>query len=239
MRWIFVTLLLVNAAFFLWESALIVREPPVVSAAVVVRPGQSQSLISLQLLSEVKKERSLKQQEPEFLPLAKPTGSIETLCTLVGPFSQLLAAENMLENLRALEVIATMQDLEVPEGAGYWVYLPPEVSRKAALRRLRELQSRGIDSYVIPKGDLANGISFGMFSRKELADKRLEAMRLQGYKAKINQVERSHRELWLMLPAGEVDKVAEEFWLHHAPKESLLERRQNYCLGVATESKYL
>ena len=236
MRWIFVTLLLLNAVYFLLKGEVVMHEQPAVSVAMV---SSNQSLKSLQLLSEVSKGQQLRPQALELLPLEEPTEGVESLCTLIGPFSELLAAENILEHLRALEVEATMQNVEVPEGPGYWVYLPPEDSRKAALRRLRELQSRGIDSYVIPKGDLANGISFGMFSQEALADKRLEVMRRQGYNAQMDEVKRSHSELWVMLPAGEVDKVAAEFWLYHAPKESLLERRQNYCLGVATESNYL
>tara|TARA_B100000767_G_C19657437_1_gene489502 strand:+ start:313 stop:1026 length:714 start_codon:yes stop_codon:yes gene_type:complete len=237
MRWIFVTLLLLNAAYFLWHGEVGMLDRSV--GMPVVEVTSAQSLKSLQLLSEVKNKLLLKGREPELLPQVQSTEGAESLCTLVGPFSQLLAAENMIENLQALEIVASMQNLEVPEGPGYWVHLPPEDSRKAALRRLRELQSRGIDSYVIPKGDLANGISFGMFSRKALAEKRLKVMQAQGYDAEINQVKRSHQELWVMFPAGEVDKVADEFWLHHAPKESLLERRQNFCLGVATEGKYL
>lgn len=225
MRWIFISLLLVNVGFFAWWfSGPVSEEVEVKSSLQVTTVGE------LKMLSEID-EGSV-----ERLVLSVDTVDAgEALCTLVGPFSELVVAENVVENLQALEISLSLRNIEVPEGSSYWVYLPPEESRKAALRKLRELQAKGIDSYVIPKGDLANGISFGVFSRKLLADRRLEAMNAQGYGAKLHEVKRSHSEVWVMLEAGESEKVSEEFWQKLAEREESLERRENFCLGVASE----
>lgn len=226
MRWIFISLVVANAGFFMWWW---LPEPEVESEP--VRNASSFAPIGeLRMLSEMDK------QPIERLALSRDSDEAgEALCTLVGPFSELVVAEHVVENLQALEVSLEVRNIEVPEGSSYWVYLPPEESRKTALRKLRELQAKGIDSYVIPKGDLANGISFGVFSRKVLADRRLEAMNAQGYAAKLHEVKRSHSEVWVMLDAGESEKVSEEFWQKLSERQESLERRENFCLGVASE----
>lgn len=234
MRWIFISLLVVNFIAAIW----MVMSPKPVEVAEPTAALVEDSLPELKLLAEVERDSLVVlAAQKDLLQLGADRG--EALCTLVGPFSKRVTAENAVENLQALEIEVSLQDVEVPGGAGYWVYLEPEESRKMALRRLRELQAKGIDSYVIPKGELANGISFGMFSRKDLADKRLDVMVQSGYEARIFEIKRSHSEVWVMLAAGEVGKVAEEFWLRLAEIEPSLEKRQNYCLGVASDDKFL
>lgn len=157
------------------------------------------------------------------------------LCTLLGPFSASVDAEPLVQRLRSLDVDAEVRDLEVPDGRGYWVYLPPELSHRAALRRLHELQAKDIDSYVIPRGELANGISFGMFSRSELAQARQQEMLDQGYGAQIREIERTHRETWIMLPPGQARRLGDNLWQELLASVEGLERRQNFCPGVASE----
>ncbi|MCW8196843.1 hypothetical protein F6455_18790 [Proteobacteria bacterium 005FR1] len=157
------------------------------------------------------------------------------LCTLVGPFSELLKAEYFQERLAALDVLASVQELEVPGEVSYWIYLPPRESRKQAFNEFRELQAKGIDSYVIPKGELANGISFGMFSQPNLAKSRLEDMRSRGYAAELKEVTRTYKEIWAVAAAAEAAKLAPESWLQVMASEDNLERRQNFCPAVASE----
>lgn len=157
------------------------------------------------------------------------------LCTLVGPFSELLRAEYFQERLAALDVVATVQDLEIPGEVSYWIYLPPRESRKQAFNELRELQAKGIDSYVIPRGELANGISFGMFSQPNLAKGRLEDMRSRGYPAELKEITRTYKETWVVAPSAEAGKLGPESWLQVMASENNLERRQNFCPPVASE----
>jgi hypothetical protein len=57
-----------------------------------------------------------------------------------------------------------------------------------------KFQAKNIDSYIIPSGELANGISFGMFNDQSAAQSRLEEIRMQGYQPKLREVERTHSE---------------------------------------------
>ncbi|MFT5083703.1 MAG: hypothetical protein ACI9Y1_001748 [Lentisphaeria bacterium] len=156
------------------------------------------------------------------------------LCDLVGPFEDHDIAKDFVERLGAIEVASIVTDIELPAGPGYWVYLVPEATRKDSLRRLSELQARGIDSYVIPKGELANGISLGMFSKKALAEARVKEMQSIGLIVNVDEIERSYREIWVVLDWGEGAKMSELTWKRVMEGIKLLERRQNYCLDVAS-----
>ncbi|WP_439136339.1 SPOR domain-containing protein [Pseudomaricurvus sp.] len=162
-------------------------------------------------------------------------GDERAVCTLVGPFKEPLPAEYFVERLGALDVKASVELLEVPGDPGFWVYQAPESSRKAALRRLHELQAKGIDSYVIPKGELENGISFGLFSDRGRAEEQLESVQSSGYQADIRTVPRSFEEIWVSMAAGEAEKIGSERWLELLNREDDLEKRQNFCPDVASE----
>jgi len=233
MRAIFFVLVMANAlllaSYWLADPA----EPP-------ARPGASlpSGAAELALLSE----RGDGAEPPAPAPSVSEEHLVETaelgegaLCTLIGPFSASADAEPLMQRLRSVDVDAEVRDLEVPDGRGYWVYLPPELSHRAALRRLHELQSKDIDSYVIPRGELANGISFGMFSRSDLAEARRREMRDQGYDAQIREIERTHRETWITLPPGQARRLGDNLWRELLASASGLERRQNFCPGVASE----
>jgi len=157
------------------------------------------------------------------------------LCNLLGPYADIPAAESAAERLTALDVEARVRALEVSDGPGYWVYLPPEPSERAALARLHELQARQIDSYIIPRGELAQGISFGMFSRDSLAQQRRDSLRELGYEARIREIERSHTETWVVVPLSQGRSLGDSLWRELLAEAPGLERRQNFCPGVASE----
>ncbi len=162
-------------------------------------------------------------------------GGGKLLCELVGPFESSGVASDFVERLKAIEVGASVRDIELPAGAGYWVYLEPKPTRREALRVLSELQSKRIDSYVIPKGELENGISLGMFSKKTLSDARVKEMVSIGLEPLVEEIERSYREIWVMLNAGADAKMSSLSWQRAMEGIKGLERRQNYCLDVASQ----
>lgn len=155
-------------------------------------------------------------------------------CTLVGPFKKHLPAEYFVEHLQARNLDARVVMLEVPGKPNYWVFQKPETSRKAALRRLHELQAKGIDSFVIPKGDLENGISFGVFSELKRAESLAAEIRGRGYAAEVRPRPRTFEEIWVSLSTTEAGKIAAESWLELLNREVGLEKRENLCPPVAS-----
>lgn len=232
MRSIFIALVVINIVVFgaLWFA----REPMANVPTVSERRAPLPHGESLQLLSEVLGETK---RVPTNISVPKPTadaaGPASELCTMVGPFAQLLHAEYMVERLLAMELKAAIQPVDVPGGAGYWVYLSPEISEKEALRRLYEIQAKKIDSYIIPSGELANGISLGIFNERAAADRKVEELRSQGYEPKVREVARTTSETWVALPSSEAEKINAEMWVELLGRYPGLEKRQNFCLGVA------
>lgn len=254
MRSIFLSLIVLNVALFVfyWLQSGSVSVAAEEGAAEVVRSGDAQLLVLLDELeatelSEMLAAKARVQFQPEGvvsggeLPDALLPAELEaplpeaSMCTYVGPFKALLPAEYFVEHLSALEVAAEVQRVEVPGEPSFWVYQAPESSRKAALRKLHELQAKGVDSYVIPKGDLENGISYGLYNREARAKDRLAVILKKGYAAEIRRVDRAFEEVWVSLGVSEAEKVGQELWFELMNREDGLEKRQNFCPDVASE----
>lgn len=156
------------------------------------------------------------------------------LCTMVGPYAQLLHAEYLVEKLAALGVAAQITNVGIKDGEAYWVYLPPEMSEKEALRRLYELQKKNIESYIITKGELTNGISFGRYADGLEAEEKMKAIKAQGYDAQIKSIPKTINETWVLLESGADEKISQSTWLDLMSQQQNLEKRQNFCLGVAS-----
>lgn len=238
MRWVVGGLIFVNAVALIWQIVANSADEPAPSPPPVTNTELANAP-SLKLLSELDERTLLEMRRSKAVARTRQRSTPEpehALCTLVGPFSKMLRAEYFVERLNALELQSSVQELEIPGELGYWVYLPSQGSRKQAFNQLRELQAKGIDSYVIPRGELENGISFGMFSKKNLAEQRLEDMRSQGYDAQLKEVARSYKEIWVVLRPGQVGQLSAEAWqeLLIDDEEDKLDRRQNYCPPVAS-----
>jgi hypothetical protein len=191
---------------------------------------------SLRLLSEANLDSVAR------TPIESPKGSAAKsevlMCTIIGSFEKLLSAEYFTERLQALGLAVRIGEITVASKPNYWLQLSPESSRKEALRRLRELQRRGIDSYVIPSGDFENGISLGMFSDRDRALKLQQKIRAQGYQPKITEVAREQKEIWVFLPPGEAAKLALDRWVELMSSDQYLQKRQNFCSDLASARNF-
>lgn len=236
MRWIVASLVLLNIAAFvyfqLFAEAKSANTVAVSNSA--SREGAAQSITLLSELGDKQQIESVRVEPSQPQPAARSLAVNEPLCTLVGAFKKLLKAEYFVERLQSLGLNAEVKNVVVNSEPGYWLHLPPEKSRKDALRRLSELQRRGVDSYVIPSGNLANGISLGMFSNKQRAEAMLASVGSQGYKPEIVNVPREQKEIWAFLPQGEAAKLSDERWSELLSSEEYLQKRQNVCSDLAS-----
>ena len=221
MRWIFASLALANIVMLVYF--LFVDE----NTIQVNQPLSNSARGNLVLLSE--RDKISRHQPLSVSTTEKITTADDTLCTLVGPFASLLRAEYFTERLAALDVAANIKELTVNTGSNHWVYLKPEISRKEALRRLAELQKKGIDSYIIPTGNLANGISLGIYTSRERAVTMHDRAIEMGYKPEITDLPRQQQQIWVFLTANQASALDEEMWLNLLANENPIERRKNIC----------
>lgn len=235
MRAIFILLLAGNLAFFGYHYFLADKNE---AAPYVKTPQIPTKNEGLQLLTE-QADASL--ARPRVKPDVRVDDSPASLkpdaefCTMIGPYGQLLQAEYAVERLVSLGAVAHIVPVEIKEGESYWVFLRPEVSEKEALRRLYELQKKNIESHIITKGELTNGISFGRFADYADAEARSNEIKKQGYDVSIKMLPKMIHETWVVIDAGFAEKIDETVWVDLLAKETALEKRQNYCLGVASQ----
>jgi hypothetical protein len=106
---------------------------------------------------------------------------------------------------KALEPLALGTRLghrRTEETANYWVFIPPQGSRQAALKKAAELKARGVEDYFIvgDESDSRWALSLGVFRTPEAAQARLAALREQGVRSAIvGSRETLVPKLWLQV----------------------------------------
>jgi len=83
------------------------------------------------------------------------------------------------------EVVISRESADPSER--WWVHLPKFESEARAREVLKELQARGIDSFLIRTGELTGGISLGVFSFQSRAERTRADFIARGYAAVITR----------------------------------------------------
>ncbi|TDQ36368.1 SPOR domain-containing protein [Thiopseudomonas denitrificans] len=194
MRLILLVLVAANIAYFAWQNYFNIY--PERSVPVRVVESQVNGLPSLVLLSESRVERSWQQTNP-VVPQGLPGGRI-----LLGGFVSRDEVDELRQRLLGLGIAGQVVQKDVPAEEEFWVYMPPLSSRAATLRLLKELQARKLDGYLITQGELANGISLGIFPHENSAEAVLERLQMAGYQAQIKKISRNQTAYWFEVSAA-------------------------------------
>lgn len=194
MRWIFLSLLMANLAVFGWYGYQYSMSEPVKETPPPINETLTEGK-RLMLLSERKQAQSTSSTQPRIEPIRR--------CDVVGPYRDNIDARHMNARVQSVGLTGHILNLnKAGTSAQYWVYLEPRPSRAAALKTLKSLQKRKIDSFVITKGELANGISLGVFRSKVSADKLEARMKKLGLDVKAKTANSKEREYWVELEEG-------------------------------------
>jgi hypothetical protein len=120
------------------------------------------------------------------LPVLKPKAVTEAAgsCVEWGGFS-VAEAPRAEQALEPLALGARLAQRRSEETAGWWVFIPAQVNRAAALKKTAELKALGIDDYFIiqDEGKMRWAVSLGIFSSEEAARSRLESLRAKGVRS--------------------------------------------------------
>lgn len=183
MRLVFLLLLLANVAFFAWSRYY------------------APSAESAPLARQVDPEK-LKIVLPRDLPpMSQKSSSALTGCLEWGSFS-LADAPRAQEALAPLGVGSRLAQRRTEEAAGWWVFIPPQGSRQAALKKAAELKSLAVDDYFIvqDEGEYHWALSLGVFRSEEAARARLAALRDLGVRsAQVGPRETIVPKVWLQV----------------------------------------
>lgn len=225
MRWIFLLLVLVNVGMFAWQHRLVPKnggELSLIAVPLIDAPPEK-----LRLLSEIEKPLAAPARGDTSAVLAVPR------CMVLGGFESIARARQLEQRLLSLDIAAKVVAIEATLGADHWVYIPPLASRQATMRQLRELQARGIDSYLITEGELANGILLGVFPRLDAAVLVADKLRVAGYSPQVRELPRIYQEYWVRVAAKDQRLIDEEMLQSLAGDFFDLKHQLISCLGVA------
>lgn len=225
MRWILLLLLLLNAFYYVWHQ----QQGPLRAKEVAPAGAYQSARKDIRLLSEADAPRV----RAESSAPADAVAPEAAVCLYLGSFEEESRARVVEQRLLSLDIQAEVRSVDAAAGVEYWVYLPPLASRQASLRQLRELQARRIDSYIITQGELANGISLGIFPRNDSASSVMQRLRDVGYEPQIRELSRAHRSFWVRV-APQSRRLADEFLLGRLAGDFAgLQHQLMPCEGVA------
>lgn len=187
MRWLFVGVVVLNLLYFGWRLA-----SPDYAAVEMVEMDEPQPYpAGLALLAEGGSAGA------QVVP-STGTPSLSG-CPAVGPWGSSDEARRVVDSLAAGGVKAAVRTVELKGAKVYWVYLPPFAERAQAMRKLRELQAKGIDSFVVSGGGDANAISLGSFTARDSALGIQSRLRGAGYAVDIREQQRDLQQTWVVL----------------------------------------
>ena len=141
-------------------------------------------------------------EERMFSPQADATGQLA--CRAWGPFANSEVLEPVREIVLLEDPAARVVSFEIEAAPDFLVYLDSDNNLDNARRMLKELESQGIETYVIAGGEYVNSVSAGVFSNQEGADALVERLRDLGYAPAQQALERSQQVTYLLarVPAG-------------------------------------
>lgn len=193
MRWLFVLLVLANAAIFGWFYQQ-QQTNPKIEAPSIVEPSEGQQLI---LRSEAKKKVELKDSKEQAKPKAQSqsqepqTAAIEAQgqakaepkkaepleekplrCYRSTPFNEQIDARLLAAKIKKLGYqasIDTVKSAAANMPTKYWVYVPKKGTPKDMQKIQATLKKKNFDTFLITKGKLAGAISLGIYRSKKSA----------------------------------------------------------------------
>ena len=221
MRWMFLWLIVLNLFYYVWHQ----QQAPLRVTEIAPLNMAQDSKRDIRLLSESGGAPRREVVEVQ---------AVEAVCLYLGSFELVADASAVEQRLLSLDIQSRVQSMDAAAGVDYWVYLPPLASRQASLRQLRELQARKIDSYIITQGDLANGISLGIFPRSDSARSVMQRLRDAGYEPSLRELTRAHRSFWVRI-SPQSRRLADDSLLQRLAFDFKgLEQQLMPCEGVAS-----
>ena len=122
----------------------------------------------------------------------------DPVCIMLGPYFSLSNAISAADSAGLDDDWIGSEDF-TDDKVDYRVYIAPASSIEEAYRTFKLLRSNSIDSFVMTDGELARGISLGVFSNRESAERFRRQSSLIVYNPVVAPISRIQRSHWLKL----------------------------------------
>lgn len=155
-------------------------------------------------------------------------------CAEIGPFHSEADAAGFVEtNAARFPMIAEVR--EVSAAPDYRVFLPPFASRELAVSTMGALRAAFtenkliIDSFLVPRGELANSIALGLFTERANALNVQSQLQKLGYTVVVRTEERTREEVWVVVSGVESEAVFMQHWSEIQLSRSYIHTGERFC----------
>lgn len=224
MRYIAIFLLLANVGYFAWLRYDDTPLPAPISST--PRPLLNSGLT---LVSEFQEELAL-----------RPALS----CFTIGQFNAIDDASSFIAELGQIVFQADISLQGEPLSSQYRVFLPPASSRGIATITLDSVSESisaaelEIETYLITRGTLENGIALGVFGEQQTAELTQNRVIELGFAAEIEEIPRSTGEILVRLQVLQDDVSENPAWLDLAVDRPDLTIAENLCETIAQGTQF-
>lgn len=240
MRWFAVALILINCALWLYGDKLgpkpvaVVTERQALPRVADLKPLSPEADLEAAgndvMLAEGEAAQAAVDVPPEReeVPLS--------FCVRLGWFDSKEGARKAYRSLGRPGTDYDVNEEERELAPLHWVIIPPQPEDRA-LDMFRNLQRRGIDSYLVTRGENKNAISLGLFESRQAAENVLAEKKRQNLNAILANFPRNQLSYALvfedqLVPDSGAVGVAET---DYSENFDMVEIRR--CEGVATRSE--
>lgn len=199
MRTLFLFLILANAAFFAWSRYVspsdASADPLPLTRQIepekmkVVMPNEVPAPAPAPAPAAAPRTPTANAAPPaaasaSTAPATPAATSVALKCMEWGSFT-IADAPRAEKALEPLALGPRLAQRRTEETAGWWVFIPPQGSRAAAVRKAAELKALAVDEYFIVQeaGPYRWALSLGVFRNEEAAQARLVTLRNQGVRS--------------------------------------------------------
>lgn len=198
-------LLLANLASWSWlgwQQGISGEMPPKPSAPIfipaknellmldIAKADESNRPVSKEKVSETPASQTDLPSQSENQGVVEEFSEPEMWCGLSDVFQTEEEANDWLSKWVSAGGVGSANPVVAPVSSTWWVHLPPFAAEADARVMLAELQTKKIDSFYMRTGELAGGISLGVFSRKESAYLWQADLQKRGYPALVKEIPR-------------------------------------------------
>jgi cell division septation protein DedD len=199
----FFVLLALNVVYLAWAGWIDVPNPPPVTTqpdprlpqlALVTEEGKTE------LEQAVAAGTLLAQATVGSTPEEQPAGAsaASSQCVSVGPFNDLARAAKSASLLRERGFNPRQRAEPGETWDGYWVYVGGLKSAADEAKVMKELERAGIsDARPMPEANDGRRVSVGLFSEKERAERRAQALNKIGIPAAIVERKQTGTVYWV------------------------------------------
>jgi len=225
MKWLIYILLLVNLGMFVWHY----QSPPTES---IKQSNQKIDLPKLVLLREVLPDSRSKRRFPD-----SEYDNAKAHCYRLGPFVGKTAVSKVLELLNARGIIAKQSSYKDRNQDGFWVFIPPQSSRKKAKEIIARFKVLGEKHYfLVANGEFKNAISLGLFALRKHANARLDEMNKMGFNPAVRNVNLPKSQFWLEWERDPENHISREIFINLRERYNAIGQVEVPCQLIAVKT---